>query len=54
MLKKSNEYNPQDSRPSVKLQGTRSKLLFFAIIEYERFLQSKNAKCHNIHQGLHG
>ena len=49
MLKKSNKYNPKDIRPSLKLQEARSKLLFFAIIEYERFLQSKYAKCYNIH-----
>lgn len=49
MLINSTKYNPKDSKPALKLQETRSKLLFFAIIEYERFLQSKNAKCHNIH-----
>lgn len=49
MLKKSNKYNRKDNRSSLRLQETRSKLLFFAIIEYERFLQSKNAQCRNIY-----
>ncbi len=49
MSKKANKYNSKKNKPFLKLQETRSKLLFFAIIEYERFLQSKNAKCHNLH-----
>lgn len=40
LLKKSNT-TVSNEKPHEKGREIRSKLLFFAIIEYERFLQSK-------------